>query len=490
MDSLLETIREVRRTPAEAVELRLDALDNLPSPDQLVAAVSEAGDLDTIVTCRPARQGGRFEGDESPRLQLLRQAAEGKATWIDIEDDVPLQHWPDPAKVIISHHDFQRCPPDLDGIVRRMEQTPAAVVKVAFAAEGPQDALRALDVLRNAKKPAIALAMGEPGLASRILAGKFGAFGTFAALSSGEESAPGQPTIHELIGLYRWDAIGPETQLMGVIGCPVAHSMSPAIHNASFCETHVDAVYVPLRVEPGEENFLRLLDAIVARPWLHWRGLSVTVPHKENALRYVGEDRCDPLAGRIGAVNTVTIDQAGRLRGDNTDYAAAIDALCTAMDIQREDLAGRKVSVLGAGGAARAIVAALAHYHANVTVCNRTLARAEALAGEFDAAALPLDQAGTVEADIVINCTARGMHLADPGSPIDRIPAHTQMVFDTIYNPPETELLRLARRAGAQALSGIEMFVGQGARQFELWTGRPAPTDVMKREILSRLDPP
>jgi len=412
---------------ADMVECRLDYLD---APARDAPAVLLAGPpLPVVATCRPTRQGGRFDGPETDRLAVLRAAAESGADYVDVEDDVPEPRWPE-GPVIVSHHDFARRPGDLDGLVARMSRTRAEVVKVAFAAAGPEDALGALEVVIGAAKPAIALAMGEAGAVSRILAKKFGAFGTYASLAAGAESAPGQLTIDEMKRLYRWDALGAGTDVYGVIGCPVAHSMSPAIHNAAFAEAGLDAVYVPLRIGPD-----------------------------------------------------------GALSGWNTDYAAAIDALAAAMGTAREGLAGRRVAVVGAGGAARAIVAALAHYGAAVSIYNRTVSRARQLAAEFGADAAGLDGLARLDAEIVVNCTSVGMHPHVADSPVPaEVLGTVRAVFDTVYNPIETRLLREARAAGALCVSGLEMFVNQAAGQFEIWTGRAAPRDLMRRVVIRHLE--
>jgi 3-dehydroquinate dehydratase/shikimate dehydrogenase len=291
-----------------------------------------------------------------------------------------------------------------------------------------------------------------------------------------------------MLALYRWRQIGAATRVFGVVGCPVGHSMSPAVHNAAFTAAGIDAVYLPLRVESGPEAFDRFIRAVLDRPWLDFGGFSVTIPHKVNALRAVGRDRCDELAWRIGAVNTLTISPDGQLRGDNTDYAAALDALVGAMGIERAGLSGRAVAVLGAGGAGRAIVAGLRHYGAEVTIYNRTASRGAELAEEFGAAARGLDDLARCQAEIVINCTPLGMHPHVDASPLEAVPPSARVVFDTIYNPIDTLLLGQARRAGCLCVSGLEMFVNQAVAQFELWTGRPAPADVMRRVVLEQLD--
>jgi 3-dehydroquinate dehydratase/shikimate dehydrogenase len=460
---------------ADLFEFRLDYIQPLPTPaelDELLAASPRPA----IVTCRSFRSGGLYRGPEEARLQLLL---------VDIDADTAPTDFPH-DQAILSVHDFGGNLTDLESLADRFESSPAAVSKIAFIAAGPQDALRALGVLRRCRKPTISLAMGEAGIASRILAKKFGAFATFAAVRRGKESAPGQPTVDELKNLYRWDRIGPATAVYGVIGCPISHSLSPAIHNAAFEAVGLDAVYVRLEVQPGADNFKRFMDALLERPWLDWRGLSVTLPHKENAMAYIGRDRCDELSAQIGAINTITIDQDG-LRGDNTDYAAAIDSLCAEMLIQRRDLRGRAVAVIGAGGSARAILAALKHYGADVTVYNRTPNRAEQLAGEFDCPFHTLEKLPHTKAEILINCTPIGMHPHDNDSPLEEIPTSVRAVFDVIYSPIETRLLREARADGCTTIAGLDMFVRQACAQFEIWTGQTAPLEVMRQVTIKKL---
>jgi 3-dehydroquinate dehydratase/shikimate dehydrogenase len=487
VEAMHAEIAMARADGAEAVELRLDALPAPPTDGELRGLLEAAG-KGAVVTFRPRREGGAYEGDEAARLDVLRRAARLGATFVDVEQDVPPDEWPD-AQVILSHHDFRGVPADLGTLASNMENSPAAVSKIAFMASGPEDALRALDLLQACRKPTVALAMGTPGALSRIAAKKFGAFCSYAAPKAGGEAAPGQLSVRELRELYRWDAVGAETRLFGVIGCPIAHSMSPAIHNAAFTASGYDGVYVPLRIEPGRENFFRFMDALLARPWTDWRGLSVTIPHKQNALEYVGEDHCDELSRRIGAINTITIAPGGIVRGDNTDYAAALDTLCNAMGIGRDQLAGRRVAVLGAGGVSRAVVAALAHHKADVTIYNRTLSRAEQLAEEFGASAAALDAAVDADAEVLINGTAVGMHAHERAgqSPLSKLPPAARVVFDTVYNPPRTPLLAQGEAAGCTCASGLEMFVNQAAEQFRIWTDRPAPRDVMRDVVVRRL---
>jgi len=480
-----EDIALAASSGAEAVELRLDYLDCSPTKDQLKCLIDSA-EVDVIATNRVKSEGGRFEGDENQRLEILNLSAELEADFVDVEFRAKAEELPD-ADIIHSYHDFEGIPQDLEEITADIDASRGDINKIIFTATGPEDALTALDIVRQCKKPTIALAMGEAGVISRILAKKFGAFGTFAALAGGAESAPGQPTLDEFRNLYRWDSINLSTEVFGIIGCPVAHSMSPAIHNAAFDAAEIDGVYVPLLIQLGTENFNRFMDAVLARPWLDWRGLSVTIPHKENALAYVGSNNCDELSRKIGAINTISIDKDGKLGGFNTDYAGAIDALCAAMDIDREQLAGKSVAVLGAGGAARAIVAALSYYGAETTIYNRTVSRGEKLADEFGCRCSGLDKLDKLDAEILINCTSLGMHPNIRDCPLEKIPPSIKVVFDTIYNPIETRLLWLAKQAGCLCVSGLDMFVNQAVGQFEIWTKTRAPANAMRKVVIERL---
>ena len=478
--------RQARQAGADTVELRLDALRPTPSAEDIARLIRQVP-VETLATCRPKRQGGHFQGSEGERLDVLLAAGAAGADWLDVEDDaIGARPWPVP--VIVSHHDYTGPPADLPALAEKLAACPqAAAWKIAFAAEHPADALAALDPLHRLTRPGICLAMGEAGLASRVLAAAAGAWGTFAAIAPDRGSAAGQPTLAEMRDLYRFGSIGPATALLGVVGCPVGHSMSPAIHNAALAAAGIDGVYLPLLTPPGYESFARLIDALARRPRLNAAGLSVTIPHKEDALRYLRGENVEPLAAEIGAVNTLTFHGRGPLSGHNTDYAGALDALTDAMDISRDALAGRTVAVLGAGGAARALVAALVHYQAEVIVANRTYERAETLAREFGARPARLAEVERLGAEILINCTPLGMHPHTEASPLKAVPPQTRAVFDTIYNPVQTRLLGQAAAAGCQAISGVDMFVNQGAEQFRLWTGQQPPIQAMREVVLRHL---
>jgi 3-dehydroquinate dehydratase / shikimate dehydrogenase len=480
---------------ADLIELRIDALDSLLTLQRLL----EEHTVPVIVTCRTTREGGNSALADRERSQLLSFAAQRGAEYLDLElatfergrHLLPLKVHTLPSR-IMSFHDFTGRPERLYNIVEKLNQSPAEIIKIVWTAGTIRENLEALEVQRHSPKRAIAFCMGEAGLISRVLAKKFGAFLTFASLDYESATAPGQVTIAEMKSLYRWDAIKPSTKVFGVVAHPVRHSMSPAIHNAAFTEVGFDGIYLPMLVEPDYDSFKSFIDGFQNFDGMNLSGLSVTIPHKENALRYLKEtgSEIEDLGERIGAINTISIERPGKLCGKNTDYAAILDSITEALGIDRDHLKNLRVAVLGAGGTGRAAVAALAHYGANVIVSNRTGERAKALAEEFKAMAMSLDDLCRCDFDVFVNTTSVGMYPKVDENPLaDRKPPFSAktLVFDTIYNPMKTRLLAQAEASGAKTIGGVEMFVRQAAVQFETWTGVPAPREVMRRVIISRL---
>jgi 3-dehydroquinate dehydratase/shikimate dehydrogenase len=510
---------------ADIVELRIDSIENAPSIRQLI------GDFDTrfILTCRPTWEGGHSELRDDQRLNLLVEIAPSDdTTWVDIELETyrrigAIADAGSKPQLILSSHDFTGRPPKLHKLILEMNASAGDINKIAWHARSIRDNLEAFEILKTRHKPTIALCMGEAGLISRILAKKFGAFLTFASLPNDSGTAPGQISITDMKRLYRWDSINPSTKVYGVVGSPVAHSMSPAIHNAAFDQIGHDGIYLPLLVEPGYESFKAFMETFLNFDGLDLSGLSITIPHKENALRYLQEKgaQIDPLAQSIGAVNTIVVNPTDRfpspstlgegrgegsgdwrlatgdspLLGFSTDYPAILDSITGALNITRDDLSNYRIAVLGAGGTGRTAVAALAHYGATVVIYNRTRDRADALAAEFNGktgrvVAAPLEKLCDSCCHIFINTTSVGMHPNINASPLgDRLPNFTPdtLVFDTIYNPVKTKLLQQAEAAGAKIISGIEMFLRQAAGQFQAWTNRPAPLPAMRKILESRL---
>lgn len=488
---------------ADTIELRLDDFREQPAAREIVGAFRR----EFILTCRPTWEGGRSAASDKNRVEFLTGIVPtDKSTLLDLElVTVQRRGIADVEnRLIVSAHDFDGRPAKLTNLFASLNEVPAEVTKIVWTARTVRDNLEAFELLQHRQKPTIALCMGEAGLISRLLAKKFGAYLTFASLTADSGTAPGQVSIRDMKRLYRWDAIGPRTKVYGVVASPVAHSMSPAIHNAAFDRTGHDGVYLPLLVNPGYESFKAFMESFLHFDGLDLSGLSVTLPHKENALRYLKEKGADvePLAERIGAVNTIIINRDGggapALRGINTDYGAILDSITEKLNITREELAGYRVAVIGAGGTGRTAVAALAHYGATVAVYNRTKDRADALAAEFDGhtgkvVAARMEKLCDSCCQVYVNTTSVGMHPNVDASPLgDDPPAFTAdtLVFDTIYNPPKTKLLRHAEAKGVKTIGGIEMFVRQAAAQFEAWTGTRAPTDVMRRVVEERLGIP
>jgi 3-dehydroquinate dehydratase/shikimate dehydrogenase len=320
-------------------------------------------------------------------------------------------------------------------------------------------------------------------------------------------------TIERLRRTYRWDSIDAKTELYGVIGCPVAHSLGPAVHNRCFEDIGANKLYLPLLVGGGTEEFDKFMMNILRRRWLDFRGFSVTIPHKERALEFV-EHRggyVEPLTKRIGALNTMLIEADVGLGAYNTDHDGALGAIASSLGISRDGLKGLSVAVIGAGGAARTVVAGLSEAGAQIKIYNRTVERAEKLAGEFGCSFGPLDELGTVDAKLIVNCTGVGMHPNVDATPLPKEcikedmavfdlvynPAETKLLREAreagartisgltmflVYNPAETKLLREAREAGARTISGLTMFISQALVQFRLFTGQEANAELM-REI-------
>jgi 3-dehydroquinate dehydratase/shikimate dehydrogenase len=493
-------IRAAQNAGAGMIELRCDTADR----DAITTTVRFA-EVPVIVTIRPTWEGGKSTATDEERLTMFRAALAAGANLIDIEW-VAWQRTPAfqtllpqlrerHARLILSNHDFEGRPADLDERVKQMcAIDDVNIVKIVWRAADPRDARIALELTRHATaagKALVALAMGEAGQLSRLLAGKVESPFTFAALPAAGESAPGQPALDALTDLYRLDDQSYDWPTYAVIGWPVRHSLSPLIHNRGLARANLPGVYVPLPIAPTYDAFAAVLDDLRASPTINLRGLSVTIPHKENALRYITErgGTIDPLAARIGAVNTIAIDQHNALTGSNSDYAGALDALTLGMGITRNDLAGKRIAVLGAGGAARAIVAGLSACGATVVIYNRTQERAAALAAAFTSSSVKVVAAAFDNfckscCTIAINCTPLGMHPNVDASPLT--PADLdglECVMDTIYTPRDTRLLQDAASKNIRVIPGVEMFIRQAAAQFTAFTAHAAPVETFRAAL-------
>ncbi|QOJ01500.1 MAG: type I 3-dehydroquinate dehydratase [Phycisphaeraceae bacterium] len=544
VEGALRRAGEAADAGADLVEFRVDGLLGGSSgggagEGDVVAGLVSRCRLPCVVTCRSASEGGLYDGDDAERVAMYERVTAGvregehAPRYIDVEHaayarsanlrqkvNLGVEH---PGQVrgvstglVLSFHDFKERPADLSRRVLAMSSEPAcAVVKVAYRARSLRDNLEAFEAVRGAIKPTIALAMGEFGLMSRVLAPKFGGFLTFASLAGGEETAPGQPSIGELLGQYRFRAIGRRTAVYGVIGWPVGHSMSPLVHNAGFGAVGFDGVYLPLPVASGGDaegayaSFKASVLELVHDEHLDFRGASVTIPHKENLVRLARERgwALDAVSAGIGAGNTLSVerDGAGRFvsaRVFNTDAPAV--AACVLEAAGRSDLAGVTAAVIGAGGVGRAAAYALADAGARVVVFNRDLERAAQVASEVSrglgggrvVVAEPMGRLAETDAGVFVNGTPVGMSGGpDPGGCV--IPAvvleaggnrrAAPIVLDTVYNPVRTPLLAAAGRAGWRTVDGVSMFVRQAEAQFWAWTGVEPPGGLFDRLVRERL---
>jgi len=465
---------------ADIVELRLDCLesDDFAAPlAELLARLS----IPLILTCRPSEQGGYRD------LSLQQREAFWNTdfqTLCDVEADLVSAIAVDRSRMIVSHHDFKRVPDDLELIYERLAATPARIVKIAVQANDITDCLRIfklLDRARKQKRELIAIAMGNAGIATRILGPSRGAYLTYGSLEDGSETAPGQVNARELRSVYHIDKISNETMICGLVGMPVMHSVSPHMHNAAFAAEGSDGVYLPLEVRDIETFVKRMAHPSTRELDWNLRGLSVTAPHKSSVLGlldWVAKD-----AQEIGAVNTVVVE-GQRLLGYNTDVAGLIEPLLERVG----SVNGLSVAVLGAGGAARAAVWVLKRHGARLRLFSRTRPNAEKIGQEFDIPFEPLSAGSFHDYDVVINATPLGS-----GPFIRHAPAVIEqlggagLVYDLIYNPIETELLKQARAAGCQTLGGLPMLVAQARRQFELWTGKTPSSDLMHNAAAAAL---
>ncbi len=465
--------RALAQRGAQLVELRLDWLSHTPDVSRLL----DDRPTPVVITCRRSSDKGRWSGSEEQRQTVLRAAIVAGVEYVDIEDDI-AQAIPRYGKTqrIVSHHNFDETPDDLEEIHKRMCDLDPDIVKLVTMANQPEDSLRLLKLVAESKTPTVGFCMGEIGLASRLLCGKYGSPFTYATFSSERTLAPGQLSFEEMTTTYHFDRIGSDTRVFGVLGDPLAHSLSPQIHNAAFDADGIDAVYLPLRVPA--DGLARTLKAF---QWLDIDGYSVTIPHKETILELAANH--DSTVKQLKAANTLCRDEDRNWTASNTDLPAAIQTLQLALETctGSNSLAGRKCLVLGAGGAARAVAGGLIQQDAVVTVSGRTRQRANELAVNLGCQEIGWENRGSQFADVLVNCTPLGMHPNVNESPFQpQWLGDNTLVFDTVYNPENTLLIKQARERGCPTVSGIEMFIRQAALQYQHFTGQPAPLDVMR----------
>jgi 3-dehydroquinate dehydratase/shikimate dehydrogenase len=452
-------------TRGDLVELRLDGVLDVD-----VAQALHGRARPVIVTVRPAWEGGSFDGSEEMRRALLRQALDEGADYVDLEwradfGDLIAR---EPRRVVISMHDFEGVPADLAARAKAMRQTGAGTIKVAVAATRLTDALPLLPIAADGD--AVVIAMGDAGVPSRLLASRFGSRWTY----SGNGVAPGQIPAARMLDEFRFRAVGANSAIYGVVGNVGLHSMSPRMHNAAFAAAGLDAVYVPLRAADFDD-FVTFADAV------NVRGVSVTVPFKLDALRAATSP--DALARTVGAANTLRRVARG-WDATNTDVQGFLAPLETNYP---GSLSGARAAVLGAGGAARAVVVALVSRGAHVTVHARRPEQAREVAADCGVESRPWPPpAGSW--DLLVNCTPLGGPSARGESPLPGGPFDGRLVYDLTYGDEESALLREAHQAGCLTLDGLPMLIAQAERQFEWWTGQPPRPGIM-RDAIHRHEP-
>ncbi len=487
-------------SPAEMVE-RADAahkdskflefrLDSLPKPaaalPRLKDFLVEHRDVTAIATCRRKAFGGHFVQSLTAELEVLLAAAEAGCQIVDLEVESAEEARPAQldqfrsrlraagAALLVSFHDFTRTK-GLEHAATRIEAFAPDFVKVVSTARSLADNLAVLRLIedRSLSSHVVSIAMGEEGLVSRVLGPRAGAAFTFASFGDGPEpglaTAPGQVSARTLHDLYRIEHLDQATRIFGVAGNPIAHSLSPLMQNTAFRRENVNAVLLPLKVRTLDDLLTLVRD-------LPMSGVAVTMPLKQEVLPHLAN--MDTLTARIGACNTLRTGADGKIYGFNTDVAGVVRPL-----EKRLRLKGARIAVLGAGGAARAAVFGLVEQGAEVLIVNRTHETAVALAKEAKAKALKHEQFAKGRFDVLINSTPCGMAGNKQVLPIEESELNASLVFDMVYNPLETPLLKLAASRGIPVISGVEMFVQQGARQFEIWTGKPAPEAEMLRVV-------
>jgi 3-dehydroquinate dehydratase/shikimate dehydrogenase len=468
---------------AKLVELRFDFIYTDVNLKRLLDDRPTA----VLATCRRERDGGRWTANEEKRLTLLRAAIVAGVEYVDLEEDIAgsIPRF-GKTKRVISYHNFRETPENLDEIHERIAKLDPDVVKIATMAHRPHDCIRMLKLVKDKSRtiPTIGLCMGEIGIPTRILQGKFGAPFTFATFHHERALAPGQLSYDQMSRIYHYDDINLETNVYGVIADPIAHSLSPLIHNVAFRELKLNNVYVPFRI-PSEDLEMFLKECAQ----LDIKGLSVTIPHKEAVLPLA--TRLDPAVEEIGAANTLVFDRDQRI-AYNTDYKAAMESIDKAMTMQTS-VSSYKESValiLGAGGVAKAIAYGLTRRGADVVITSRTYNRAKQLADELDCRAVEWGQRYKAKPNILVNGTPVGMHPNVDDSPYDvKYLTGSMVVFDTIYNPEQTLLIKQARQQNCVVVTGVDMFVGQAAVQFELFTGLAAPRQTMRDELKRTIGP-
>ena len=466
---------------AELVELRLDYIRRSVNLKRLL----EGKPCPVVITIRRPKDGGKWMRSEEDRMTLIRTAIAHGVDYIDLEWDIAekVPRYGNTQR-IISYHNFDETPDNLPKIHKRLQKCDPDIIKLVTTANNPIDNIRVLRLCRDSTVPTVAFCMGEMGVTSRILCGRFGSPMTYATFHPDRQLAPGQLTYQQMQEVYRYDEITPKTKILGVIADPVAHSFSPRVHNACLRDAGLDMLYLPFRVPP--ENLKEFVNCC---PEMGIRGLSVTIPHKETILKSLNS--LDDSVAAIKAANTVVF-KGSTASGYNTDCKAAVSCIVDHVrDANPEEelsaeqpLGGKRICLLGAGGVARAIAFGLNQAGAEVKICARDPRKAEQLADEMKCKSIDWVLRKDHDCQYLVNCTPVGMHPKMDETPFEQDwhDRHT-VIFDTIYNPSRTLFIKHAREAGCETITGVDMFARQAAEQFKLFTGKEANEETILYEV-------
>ena len=474
----LNVIKKIKY--ADLIELRLDYVKNLD--DKKLRDLIKNCKKPVIATCRKKGEGGFFDGSEGRRIEILESAIKFGADYVDIEYSSGKNRIKEivknknKAKIIVSYHNFKKTPNNLKNRYNNIKKLNPDLIKIVTYANSVTDNFKIFDLIKTAnkeKQKIIAFCMGSYGQFSRVLSVILGSQVLYASIEEGKESAEGQLTINELVDYYRIKKINKNPKILGIIGNPVEHSWSPIIHNSAFDKLNINAVYLKFQVNKLKEfiEYMKHLNII---------GFSVTIPHKVEVMKHI--DGLDEQAKDIGAVNTIVV-RNDKLIGYNSDCPGAVRALK-----QKIELKGKNAVVLGAGGAARAMVYGLIQNKSNVTILNRTVEKAKLLADYFKCDYGPLEDIKNIEYDILINTTSVGMHPDVDELPVSKeLIKNNKIVFDMVFNPFKTKLLAEAEKRNCIIITGFEMLIYGALLQFRLWTGKTAPEHLMRQKVVEYL---
>ncbi|MDR1836597.1 MAG: type I 3-dehydroquinate dehydratase [Treponema sp.] len=471
----------------DLVELRVDCLD---SDERLyIRRFPELAGMPVILTIRRDIDGGYFIGGEGARVKLLARGlayanvdSRFNFAYVDIEDDFDVPSLEEAARtfgtrIIRSCHKFDGVINDIPAKIKSMQHSGDEIVKVAVTAKTTSDVLQVFRAAKTcADQEKILICMGHFGIYSRILAERFGSFLTYSSALSETEipGAAGQLDVKELTELYRFRKISKKTKIYGVVGYPLMSSVSPWFFNTVFDLENTDAVYVPFPVN-SIDNFLELAKE------LDIQGLSITVPYKESVLS--GLEKCSAAVQSIGACNTMYRYEDGWV-GENTDCTGFSDSLLYFLG--RKNLKWQKITIIGAGGAARAVAAEIHRLDGKALILNRTVHKARSLAFQYNFRWGGLDKQG-IELmlkynDIIIQTSSVGMEGYETSDPLEIYNfSGNETVMDLIYTPAETAFLKRAAAAGCKTINGYDMVIRQACLQYGCFMGREIPKELLSR---------